>query len=181
MKTLSHEELKFANDHDEAVVFQDNSDKKYIAIGGTGKDINGNYRDSAWHDTKEEALQCLGVWNGFIEETLKENLPNWAFIDSIPPKLATVAEGTKVKVLDCAREECERIRLRWYEEKEEMVGKVCEIEEINGSDYYIWNEDKSDYWVFPRSAFTVVLEEEVSSNEILITKEMVGRRVRIIN
>ena len=162
---MNYKQLKFANDHDEIVVFQDNSDYEYVAIGGVGKDYDGNYKRSDWWDTKQKALHQLGYYGGYSEEQLKEALPNWTFIDSIPPKLATVPVGIKVKILDCAEEECKRLWLDWNDEMKEVVGKVCEIKELIRGDYYIWNEDKSDYELYPRSSFTVVLEEET-------TKEM---------
>jgi len=43
-----------------------------------------------------------------------------------------------------------------------MVGRVCDIESFYGSDYWIWNEDKSYAYLFPRSSFTVMIEEEES-------------------
>ena len=157
---MDYKQLKFANDHDEIVVFQ-TEDGKFVAIGGK-KDENGDYRDSGLCDTKEEVLHSVDSCNGYLEETLKDLLPNWTFIDSIPPKLATVPAKTKVKILDCAEEECKRGNLEWDNEKKEMIGSICKIKDINGGDYRIWNENDSDYEMFPRSAFTVVLGEETT-------------------
>ena len=177
---MDYKQLKFALDHDEIVVFQRES-RDFIAIGYK-KDCGGDYRDSGWYSTKEDALQNIGDCYGFEEKSLKDLLPNWTFIDSIPPKLATVHVGTKVKILDCAEEDCRWLGLGWDNFKqEEMVGSICEIQEIDGSDYYIWNEDKSVSWAFPRSAFTVLLEEETTEEMTVeeICKEL-GRNIKII-
>lgn len=152
---MNYETLKLALDSGEIIIFKNRSGD-YIAIGDAGKDRNGNYRCSGWCDTEKECLETLDSWYGFSETRLKEELLSWTYIRSIPPRHNLVPIGTKVLILDNVEEICKKYNCDFYDE---MAGKVCEIKSYNGSDYEIYNEDKSDYLYFPRQAFIVAPQD----------------------
>jgi len=155
------EKVNLGIKYGDIVIFE--NDGEFIGVGGSGKDENGDYRHSSWHKSIEEVLQNIGNDGGYSQEDSKENLKTWKYIKSIPWALSDpIPEGTKVLISDNAEDECEKRGLGWNGEMEEMIGKVCEIKEDYGGDCRIWNKDKSDWWYFPRQAFTIAVEEEES-------------------
>ena len=157
---MNIEQLNLSLKYGEIVIFQDEDDK-FIGIGGAGKDEDGDYRRSNWCNSIEEILQTIGSCGVFTQDDLKEKLKRLKYIKSIPWALSDpIPDETKVKILDNAEEECERFGIDWDSVKRAMVGKVCKIYGMDGSDYYILNEDKSDTPLFPRSAFVIAVEEK---------------------
>jgi len=141
----------------EIVIFQ--NDNNYKAIGGS-KDEYGNWRSSGWYVAIEECKNNIEEYYGYTQEELKKYLETWKYVESYYPTHYIIPVGTKVLILPNAEEECEKLNLEWNEGKEEMVGQICEIKEIGGLNYYIWNKDKSDYWLFPQTAFVIAWEDE---------------------
>ena len=157
------EKLNLKLKHGEIVIFKEPVEGKFLGIGGAGKDYDGNYRDSGWCKSIKEVLQYIGYCDEYSQEELKEKLKTWKYVKSIPWALSDpIPEGTKVLISDNAKEECEKWEEDWNNRKEEMVGKVCEIKEVYGGYFKIWNKDKSISWLFHRHAFTIAVEEEES-------------------
>ena len=176
---MTYETLMLKLNSGECVCFQ-NEDGDYKIIGGAGKDGNGDYRDSGWRKTIEEAKQCIGCFNGYPQEELKEGLKEWTYIDSWAHAYGDVVpDGTRVLIKENAKEECEKYGFNWYKERQEMIGKVCEIKGSNGADYSIWKKDKFNYQYFPRTAFVITPDEEKISahNGMIITEDMVGKQI----
>ena len=143
--------------HGEIVIFENEREK--IGIGGSGKDENGDYRNSDWCDSIDEVLQTIGKECGFTRGDLKKYLKDWKYIKSIPWALSEpIPEGTKVLISDNAKEECEKWGL--FFEMEEMIGKVYEIDCVSNGHYVI------NKWCFPRQAFTIAVEEEEETDEM---------------
>jgi len=148
------------------VIFKEPVEGRFIGIGGSGKDYDGNYRDSGWCGSIKGVLQYIGYGCGYTQKQLKEHLKTWKYIKSIPWALSdSIPEGTKVLISDNAEDECEKFDI-WDDEMEEIVGKVCEIKRDYGGDCRIWNEDKSKWWNLPRQAFTIAVEEEEETDEM---------------
>ncbi len=143
----------------EGVCLKDNSNFGFIVIGGAGRDESGNYRYSGYWETKEKCYQKVGNFSGFSQDGLKELLETHTFIESRPLAYGDIVpNGTKVKILENAEEECEKYDLGWSDNKKEMIGKMFEIDYIDEGRYII-----KDYY-FPRTAFTVCVEEENKFN-----------------
>lgn len=140
----------------EAIVFQHNKSKKYRIVVGI-KDGN-EYRCSHHYDTIEECKQTI-VGNYVSFKHLTEN---YTYISSFPFMYGDRPQiGDKVLILPNAKEECDKYNLNWDEDKENMIGKVCEIQICNGSDYLI----NGSY--FPRTAFVLAIDEENSLDKIM--------------
>ncbi len=142
-------------------------DDTFIAIGGAGTDEEGCYRFSGRWETKERCLNYIGDLCGYAEEELKKYLPDWEYIESIPLSQKRIPAGTMVTISDNAEEACEEMGIYWNKKMKEMIGKTCEIRENYNSDYRIYNEDKSENWLFPRNAFIIATEEEADEEVII--------------
>jgi len=186
MNKLELLNLKLASG--EAVTFK--KDNKFFIIGGAGKDRDGDYRTSDWYDSIKEAKQNIGEYGGFFQKYLQERLEYWEYIDSYPHAYGDRPEiGTKVLILPNFKEECEKYDLNcsdlsWNGNNEEMIGKIYEIEGYNGSDYKTLNEDKTDYWTLPRTAFVIAwyenLDEKVEEMTLAEVCKQLGRNIKII-
>lgn len=175
--------LNLKLDCGEVVIFQDKNTNDFIAIGGAGKDKDGDYRHSSLHNTIEEVKQNIGRNVGLTKVFLEQNLPNWKYIDSYAHAYGERPQiGDKVLILPNAKEMCKKNGFSWNKHREEMVGKVYEVESYNSSDYEILNEDKSDYWFYPREAFVIAWEEEEEIQEMTVEQisKLVGKKVKII-
>lgn len=173
------EKLKYG----EIVIFKDKQDF-FSAIGGAGTDMDGRYRRSPFCATKETCLNHIGDNYGLSGEDLKEELPKWKYIESIPPSSKGIPAGTMVTILDNAEEACRELDINWNKYKEEMIGKTCEIKINDGTSYFIYDKDKSDNWLFPRNAFVISTEEEAEEEVTKMTvaeicKEL-GKEIEII-
>lgn len=171
MKHLTYEQLMFKLNHDEMVMIKD--DGKYTLFGGAGKDVAGDYRMSGWWTNKENCFNNIGSYSGNLKSYLETNIPNWEYIDSYPPKQTPVPVGTKVRILENAQEECEKFKVGWSSVMDNMIGKVYEVRNYNGSIYLINNYN------FPRSAFVIADEVEEEMTVEQICKEL-GRNIKII-
>ena len=82
-------------------------------------------------------------------------------------------KGQKVRVREDAKKICKRWDIYWNEKMNEMIGKTCEIYCLDGSYYAVWNEDKTEHWLFPHAALEPVLEEDEAVIE-LTTEQMIA-------
>jgi len=58
-----------------------------------------------------------------------------------------------------------------------MVWKICEIKNQDGLSYAVFNEDKSDYWIFPPSCLAPAFDdEEISDLDRIIS----GKEAKIV-
>lgn len=153
--------FKLALDCGEILVFQNTENDDYLAVGGAGKDKNGNYRESDFSDIIEECYQGIGYDSG----CKLEDLENFKYISSKPHAFGDIVPvGTKVRILDNAEEECEKYGIGYMNVMKEMIGKVCEINKIMNGNHSIWDENKTDDWYFPRTAFAIAQEEEAEKS-----------------
>lgn len=158
---MTKQTAQFKLEHQEILIFQHKRDKDFIAIGGAGKNEGNYWRSSDWYDKKEYCLFYIGSY----ASDLKKILENCDYIESLPPQITPVPVGTKVIILPNAKEECKKFDFDWDDEKE-MIGKVVEINEQDGSDYWIWNEEKNDYLLFPRTAFVIADDKDDKDDEL---------------
>lgn len=167
---ITYEQLMFALDHGEEVTFQDTTGN-YIIIGGAGKGGFGIYRSSYWHKVIKECEQNVGGFDGFNKEALKNRLKNWTYISSKPTRYAPMVPiGTKVRMLENAEEECWKYSHHII--KESKNEKVVSIIQYNFSDYIVETNKKSNAFMIPRTAFTVITGEKTEMEE-LSTDEMI--------
>ena len=75
--------------------------------------------------------------------------------------------GQKVRIKPNAKEECEKLRISWADDKtrtaEDGLGF---IKEAWGHDWIVWNKNKKDWFTFPASALEPYFEDETGVTEI---------------
>ena len=146
---------------------------------------DGYIRSSYLKDTLEECLNSLGITiiaekdiNNYAENSNEKIVSYY-----LPPR-KKFEKGDLVDILPQAKETGGYDDLR--EEVKEMARqKGLEIRNIldnsNGIYYEIYNKDKSDYFIFlARYIVPHIPEETQAENEIIITADMVGKKVKII-
>lgn len=163
--------LRLKLDCGEAVTFQEPKDNQFVTIGGAGKDKWGDYRHSGYFNTIEKNKQYIGSNSGYPQEELRELLKTWKYIDSYVHAYGDIVPtGTKVLIKENAKELWEKYDLEWDEEREEMVGKVCEVYRSVGVGYNIYNKDRGSLRTFPREAFVIAWEEETDIIDNIFSK-----------
>ena len=89
----------------EIVIFELEKDKYFVAIGGAGKDPDGNYRSSGLQYTKEKALQKIGACVGYTQEKIIEIIESSTYIDSFAWAITNpIPSGTEVYIKENAKE-----------------------------------------------------------------------------
>ena len=144
-------EILFHLDNDEYVCIESNS--RYEVLS-PDKDEKGNYRTSGWRSTKEAALQNLGDDYGYAIEEIENRVQHWTIVDTWARLPKPLEIGTKVRVKDNAKEECEKQEYDFHSTMNEMTGTVYEVQSIDGGTLKI-----NGLW-FIRSAVTVVYEDQ---------------------
>jgi hypothetical protein len=125
------------------------------------KDEEGNFRVSSWYYrecAKKYIADCYGEGKEYINRLAKEQ--NWQIVEMWDNPKKRFVPGDKVKIADNAKELCEEIGLDWDKTKQAMIGMVCEVDENDGGDYFIWDTYKDVYRIFPHSALIPIFEEE---------------------
>ena len=133
------------------------------------RDGNGNLRISGWRNTEKKAVNfqgCSGHSNGYSAEDINEYVKNgnWKVVRTIHPielMPCNYEEGQKVKILPNAEKECERLGFSWNIDREQMAEDGFGfIDKRNGSDWEIWDKDKTNYYWFPETCIAPFIEEE---------------------
>lgn len=126
------------------------------------KDGNGDFRNSNWHTSLEEAKKEIGSYFSYskevIEELSKVDNDNWKILTPFHLPCKPFKRGQEVIIADNVEEECEKWRFDWYDEKKEMIGKKYKIDYVRNGYYNINNG------FFPHSALLPVFEEEETIN-----------------
>lgn len=125
------------------------------------KDEEGNWRRSIWCPFAETAKNYIGHSNGYYQKELKENCPDWELVEVFALPFKRWKAGDIVRIADNAEELCEKNGISWNLKKQEMVGKKCEVQDFQSSDYRVWDEDKNNHWILPHEALLPVFDEEV--------------------
>lgn len=75
--------------------------------------------------------------------------------------------GQKVRIKPNAKEECEKAKFVWNQEKRQMAEDGFGlIKAMNNGLYLVWNKDESNFWSFPPSALEPYFEDEAGVTEI---------------
>lgn len=139
-------------------------------VFGTDRDENGKLRTSGWWGTEERALSHIGFCGGYSKEDFIElaEKDNWQFVRSFRREHKPVKVGRKVKVLENAKEICEKYGWVFLPEKKEMVGKVYEVERSDP------NAIKINGWAFPLSAIELLPPDTEEPNLPLSNEELLA-------
>ena len=145
----------------------------YFCIFST-KNENNTLRYSGWYTSFEQARTNIGQYKEYEGDLLLKNAKEnkWKIIDTIHPSelmCSGLKPKQKVRIKDNAKEECLKSGLGWNEHMAKMVGIICEVKGKLGSDYRVYNGNKTNHWNFPPSALTPVYEEEITIEHILET------------
>lgn len=132
------------------------------------KNENGTLRHSGFLLILEDAITNTGSFSGYSKDIILEVAKddNWKIIDTIHPSElmgSGLKPGQKVRIKENAKEECEKYHLGWNEHMGKMVGKICEVMKKLGSDYTIYNGNKTDFWLFPPTALSPVYEDDTKT------------------
>ncbi len=123
------------------------------------KDNNNNHRTTYWRiDLKYCHTEICG-FAGHSKENLKEFCEKSTFIGFYEPEFKIFKKGDKVKIADNAKELCDKYSISWDNNINGMLGKVLEIEKIIGNDISIYDETKSDSYMFPIQAISYSMDE----------------------
>jgi len=152
--------------------------KHYVLVTrGDGKycvfshitDCYGDYRYSGWGETKEEAMQYIGVLSEYKKKEVNKlaEQDNWKIVEAFSIPEGRFKKGEVVVVADNAKELCNEADIIWRDKKESLIGKECEIKNVDGSDYYVYTPDSTIYWKFPHSALSYPLHKELTSEEVI--------------
>jgi hypothetical protein len=124
------------------------------------KDEEGNFRVSSWYYrecAKKYIADCYGEGKEYINRLAKEQ--NWQIVEMWDNPKKRFHPGDKVKIADNAKELCEEIGLDWDKTKQAIIGMVCEVDENDGGDYWVKDEEDNS-WLFPHSALEPVFDEK---------------------
>lgn len=106
--------------------------------------------------------KCLSKGLSGVDYTKQNINEYWENPTPIPMKPKVLPVGTKVRILEIAREVGGFDE--WENKKKEMVGKIGVITEVNdgssGVYYGVWNGDKTVWLYIPAYAVAPVFEEE---------------------
>lgn len=145
------------------------------------KDQIGDWRDSDWHSTPEKAKQRIGMCPGSTKGLLQIECPNWELVEVFTLPYKRWEAGDKVRIADNAEELCNKVAFCWNEKMQKMIGKKCEVRSLC---YKVWDEYKSDFWLFPNEALLPVFDEEVEKmvEEMTVAQvcKELGREIKII-
>jgi len=158
---------------------KDKKDRQY-AIFSPFKDEDGNYRDSGWLDSVKDAKQYIGDCCDYSLQDIKKESKNWTLLKPIffPPEIS-VQEGDKVMIMSNAESECERWGWDWDDKMKKMVGKVLEIKSVGSNIVNVWNKDKSDFLIFPKTSicYSFKKQEDDTKKDIITVNGVKYKRI----
>lgn len=135
------------------------------------KNNKNDYRQSSWRSTEEYAINYIGENCIYSREDIndKSEAEKWKIIKAFDIPTGRFQVGDKVIVSEDAKELCEKYGFKWDEnlglekEKNNMIGQVCEIKDINDSIYYLSSLDNLFSFGFPHEALSYPIETEEST------------------
>ena len=171
--TLYEKIVKVCSHGHHAVVVS--SSGRYLIVSPF-KDNNGDYRESGWRDSLEEAKKQIGFYSGFSKEFCKEKGSEGAKFHSVLslPLPKPYKKGDLVDVLEITKDIPDFED--WYKEVQEMVGqKGLEIEDgIDDFTYFVFTKNKSKSFCFPHSVLAPHIPEEEEEEEEMKKKKEKG-------
>jgi hypothetical protein len=125
------------------------------------KNEDRKFRCSDWWTDKDTAKKYIGDESGYSKEEINRLAKkyNWQIVEIWDNKHARFSVGDKVRIADNAKELCEEIGLDWDKTKQAIIGMVCEVDENDGGDYWVKDEEDNS-WLFPHSALEPVFDEK---------------------
>lgn len=166
--------------HHDHVVLKD-KDNDYF-IFSKYRDEDGDFRNSSWYKTLQQAKQHIGAFTGYIKEDIERfsKVNNWQIIDAYSEHNEPFKIGQKVRVRQEAKEMLDKWggRNNFIGEYLGQVGKVTGF----GIGYYQIKFNDNTIWDFSHDCLSAWLgvEEQLQDNEIIITEDMVGKKIKII-
>ncbi len=154
-----------------------NKDTYYLIISPF-KGLSG-YRGSNYAETIDEAKSIIG-YTYYSSEELKDYSNRWKIIETFELEYDTIPEGTAVRIREDAEMWCKKFESGWSLSTKELVGKKCFIKEMEGNEYAVCNEDKSNCQYLPKQALELWRDEEVKEMTVAEVEELVGSKVKII-
>ena len=132
------------------VVVKDLSNNDYCSILNH-KDIEGDYRDSAWWDSTEESKQCIGAYGGYLKEIW--NNKDLEIVEVYRPEFEPFKVGQKVRILDSVKktEDWESLEDKF----EDMTGVIRKVFIERIGTYYSING-----WCVGHEYLAPLVEEE---------------------
>jgi len=131
-------------------------------------DYDGDWRVSPWQLSEDDAILYIGKYNGCSKEDINKEAEekNWEIIKAFDIPTGRFQVGDKVIVSEDAKELCEKYGFKWDEnlglekEKNNMIGQLCKIKDINDSIYYLSDPDNLFSFGFPHEALSYPIETE---------------------
>lgn len=124
---------------------------------------NGNFVCTYPKPTEAEALKGVSA-SSLTPEYIDSR--GWKIIRTVDPMELMgggYEKGQKVRILVDAKDLCLKHNLSWNGYKESMLEDGFGfIKGLSGSDWAVFNKDKSDYFAFPPSAIEPYFDEEVT-------------------
>jgi hypothetical protein len=162
---LTLKELQLALNYGEVVVLQDCTNEKYVAVGGCGKDFQGDYRSSDWRVVEEGVTESLGAYGGLPTNEYTQQ-DKYKYIKSFAHAITDrVPVGTRVRVLENVDEELRRFGML----VPDLVDfeYVAEILSNTAGKYEVFTRDGKDTTFLPRTAFTLITGEGRTYEDVL--------------
>ena len=154
------------------------------------KDADGDFKGSNWRGDLNECFKNLGG-RAIIFEDFKEVIQNAKeililsheeVVEKSQGKIRKLKVGERVYIRKDAKEINERCQSGWHNNMmDDMVGKVLEVK-VFDNDYAIWDNDKNDYWFFPKQSLQYPIKDTENKEEMTLSEvcKELGRDVKII-
>ena len=154
------------------------------------KDCDGDFKTSFWENSVDECFKSLGE-SVIIFEDLKKEIKNVKeililsheeVVEKSQGKIRRFEAREKVYIRKDAREIAKRVGIIWSSDMDNMVGKLLEVKELFDNHYTIWNNDKSNYWCFPKQSLQYPIKDTEDKEEMTLSEvcKELGRDVKII-
>ena len=155
------------------VVVKDLEDNDYCIISNS-KDIEGNFRDSGWRDSIEEAKQYIGHYYGHSKEYWDEKYLE--IVEVFRPEYEPFKVGDKVRLLDSIKK-----TNTWENVEECFPNMTGEVEVVcfnaSGTHYLVNNLDIGHEYLAPLNEVKEP-EETIKIGDHTYSKSEVEKRLQ---